>query len=155
MWCYLVWVATHEDHSRNGLIRLSSTIRGGCVTNSFRRSCQVGTHCSSRFWLVVMSLSRAEIPTSESGRSKNVKRHPTKKNTATGIKTTVPELLANARTALELAIKLAPLIPVPFVSSMFQSAQIIVNAASVSHISHNHLFPSIPTTDPWHPTASA
>jgi hypothetical protein len=44
---------------------------------------------------------------------------------------TVSEFLSNAYTALELAIKLAPLIPVPFMSSMLASAQVIVDAANV------------------------
>ena len=50
---------------------------------------------------------------------------------------TVPEFLSNARTALELAIALAPLIPVPFVSSMLASAQVIVDAANVSRTLRN------------------
>ncbi|KAN0111250.1 hypothetical protein V8E52_008730 [Russula decolorans] len=46
---------------------------------------------------------------------------------------TVSEFLSNAYTALELAIKLAPLIPVPFMSSMLASAQVIVDAANHVH----------------------
>jgi hypothetical protein len=45
---------------------------------------------------------------------------------------TVSEFISNAYTALELAIKLAPLIPVPFVSSILASAQVVVDAANVS-----------------------
>jgi hypothetical protein len=52
---------------------------------------------------------------------------------------TVSEFLSNAYTALELAIKLAPLIPVPFVSSMLASAQVIVDAANVSHTLPNYV----------------
>lgn len=46
---------------------------------------------------------------------------------------TVSEFLSNAYTALELAIKLAPFIPVPFVSSMLASAQVIVDSANNMH----------------------
>ena len=49
-------------------------------------------------------------------------------------KSTISDLLTNARTALDLAVKLAPLIPVPFLSSIFDSAQIIVGVATVSRI---------------------
>ena len=52
---------------------------------------------------------------------------------------TVSEFLSNAYTALELAIKLAPLIPVPFVSSMLASAQVIVDAANVSRALPNYV----------------
>ena len=52
---------------------------------------------------------------------------------------TVSEFLSNAYTALELAIKLAPLVPVPFVSSMLASAQVIVDAANVSRTLLNYV----------------
>jgi hypothetical protein len=51
----------------------------------------------------------------------------------------VSEFLSNAYTALELAITLAPLIPVPFVSSMLVSAQVIVDAANVSRTLRNYV----------------
>ena len=56
---------------------------------------------------------------------------------------TVTEFLSNAYTALELAIKLAPLVPVPFVSSMLASAQVIVDAANVSRTLLNCVLPYI------------
>lgn len=58
---------------------------------------------------------------------------PVTDDVCTKKKSSVPEHLANARTALELAAKLAPLIPVPFLHSIFESAQVIVNTASVSN----------------------
>jgi hypothetical protein len=58
---------------------------------------------------------------------------------ATKSSTVRSEFLSNAYTALELAIKLAPLSPVPFVSSMLASAQVIVDAANVSRTLRNHV----------------
>ncbi len=39
--------------------------------------------------------------------------------------------LANASVVLDVATELAPLLPVPFVSSIFSSARVILNCASV------------------------
>ena len=44
----------------------------------------------------------------------------------------VQTLLSQASAALDLAGNLAPLIPVPFVASIFSSAKVIVDAAAVS-----------------------
>ncbi|TDL16358.1 hypothetical protein BD410DRAFT_808190 [Rickenella mellea] len=45
-------------------------------------------------------------------------------------RSTVNDLLLNASSALELASQLAPLLPVPFVPSIFASAKLIVDAAN-------------------------
>lgn len=65
-----------------------------------------------------------------------LKRRP--KDTSKSKESTTGNLLENARTSLEMAEKLAPLIPVPFLSSIFSSAQVIVQLAIVSAY-----FPSI------------
>ena len=43
----------------------------------------------------------------------------------------VQTILSQASTALDVAGELAPLIPVPFVASIFSSAKVIVDSASV------------------------
>lgn len=46
--------------------------------------------------------------------------------------TIVDDLMASASTALDLAMTMAPMIPVPFVASIFGSAKVIVEVAQVS-----------------------
>ncbi len=45
--------------------------------------------------------------------------------------TVVEDLLANAATALDVAIQFGPIIPIPLISSLIGSAQVIVKAAQV------------------------
>ncbi len=45
--------------------------------------------------------------------------------------TVVEDLLANASTALDVATQFGPLIPIPIVSSLIASAQVVVKAAQV------------------------
>ncbi|TDL21718.1 hypothetical protein BD410DRAFT_288053 [Rickenella mellea] len=52
-------------------------------------------------------------------------------------RTTVEVLVSNSITALDLAKELAPLIPVPFVASIFASARVIVDA--VQNVRQNKL----------------
>lgn len=64
--------------------------------------------------------------------SRKVKHLSHKKPSAEG-DSVFGDLLEHARTALEMADKLAPIIPVPFASSIFASAQMIVDLAIASN----------------------
>lgn len=65
--------------------------------------------------------------------SRKVKHLSHKKPSAEGDSVS-GDLLEHARSALEMADKLAPMIPVPFASSIFASAQMIVDLAIVSNV---------------------